>query len=242
MKLSANKQLLVDKFLSPVSRIVDKCAISLCEDKIFTLASNDDATIILYSSLNFNTGIKKEEATKINIPDIKKLVRVFECIDENNVDLQINSNNIEYNNTSVKFRYHLLENEIKSIVNVDKIKALTFNTDFELTQSKLNEIIKGSSFATETNKLYFSIENNKVLAELTDKNIQNTDNISFQIADSFNGEGLTEILPFNLDVFRLLLGLKSNMKVRVNNKLKILMFDITETNYTLKYIVSALVK
>jgi hypothetical protein len=59
----------------------------------------------------------------LNIPDIKKLVRVVECIDADELQFDINSNNLQYISDSFKFKYHLLEDGLMKLpsINIKKI-------------------------------------------------------------------------------------------------------------------------
>jgi len=131
----------------------------------------------------------------------------------------------------------------KNIVNVDKINKLTFDTNFELTNNKVNEILKGSTFTSETNKIYFYTKDSEVYAELSDRKIQNTDSITFSIADSYTGTDLKTVLPINLEVIRLFSGVSFNtLKVKINTKLKVLMFELNTGGCLMRYMISALVK
>ena len=245
MKLKLNKTDIVDNFLNPVSKVTDKCIINLSEDLIYTLTNNSDETIILYSVYKSTNPLPNKEVHKLNVPDVKRLCRVFDCINEDVVEFDINSNNIEYTSDDVKFTYHLLEDGIiqNGLVSTDKIKSLAFDCSFNLKETKLAELLKGSSFASGSNKIYFSTRDKKVFAELTDKNIQNVDSISYLVSDSYTGADLVDILPMNLEIIRTFSGLKfKDIVVKINTKLKVLMFEINNSNCTMKYIVSALVK
>lgn len=245
MKLKVNKKSIVDNFFTPISKVTDKCVVNIKENLAYTLTNTEDASVILYGLYTLQNGLKKDEKRQLNIPDIKKLCRVFDCIDGEDIDLDLNNNNIGYDSNNIKFVYHLLENGIiqNGVVNADKIKKLTFDTEFDLIDKKVNEVLKGSVFTSDTNKIYFYTKDKKVYAELTDKNVQNVDSITFQIADAYTGAELKTVLPINLEVFRLFSGLSFNkVKVKINTKLKVLMFEINNGNGLLKYIVSALVK
>jgi hypothetical protein len=238
-----NKDNLIKKFLEPITKITDKCVVNVNKDFIYSLTSNDDATIILYSVYKTVTDIKDSKLISLNVPDIKRLTRAFGCITENDLNLELNANNIEYSSDTLKFKYHLLDDGIiqKNVVSVDKIKALTFDCEFILSQDKLLDIVKGSSFAVDTNKLYFHTKDKNVYAELTDKNTQNTDSISYNVTNSYTGSEIKEAMPIKVDIFRSLLGLKEDIKIKINTKIKVLMFEIQQSDYVMKYIVSALV-
>ena len=76
IKLPLNKKTFA-KFLAPISRLGDKSVIKFYKNKIYTLMSSEDNTIILYA-----TSISTEEVSdliKINISDVKKLLRAVDC-------------------------------------------------------------------------------------------------------------------------------------------------------------------
>ena len=74
-----------------------------------------------------------------NIPDIKKLIRVLDIVPANEVSLTINSNNISYSENGYKFRYHVLDDGIIKLpnINVNKINNLEFDTNFTVNRKIL---------------------------------------------------------------------------------------------------------
>ena len=92
-------------FLDTVSKISDSAILNVKEDKLTSLVSSIDNTLILYCEY----AIPSEFEDTLNIPDIKKLARVLDTLDRDKVNLTINSNNIQYSGDSVKFKYHLFE-------------------------------------------------------------------------------------------------------------------------------------
>ncbi len=119
------------------------------------------------------------------------------------LDLNINSNNIQYSGNGVKFKYHLFEEGFitRPNINLDKINKFKFDVEFNLDKILLQRLFKGSTFASETNKIYFYTENGNLMAELTDRARHNTDNFTLSL-------GKTDIelkpVPVNLDNIRLL--------------------------------------
>ena len=94
------------KFLDAISKINDSGVIfDIKEDKITSLVSSIDSTLILYSELNTAVGFENT----LNVPDVKKLRNVLDTIEDDNINLTINPNNIQYNGSGVKFKYHLYE-------------------------------------------------------------------------------------------------------------------------------------
>jgi len=245
MKIKINKNEIISKFLTPISKITDKCIINLQPDSIFALTNTDDGSIILYANLKVLTQLPENNKVILNIPDVKRLNRIFDCLNSDILDIEVNTNNLKYDTDDIKFVYHLLDDGIiqKSVISIDKISKLTFDCVFDLTSAKYNEILKGSTITTDSNKLYFYTKDNKVFAELTDKATQNLDSITFNIAETYVGSEIKQVLPISLEIFRLFSGLKADkIVVKINTKLKVLMFEISDSVVTLKYIVSALIK
>ena len=57
-----------------------------------------------------------------------------------------------------------------------------FDVEFKLNKNTLQRLFKGgSTFASETNKIYFYTEGNNLMAELTDRARHNTDNFTLSL-------------------------------------------------------------
>jgi hypothetical protein len=241
MKLKiASKKDFIANILGPISNLNDKVVLKVEKDKISSLTASTDATLVLYSE----TESECEGDKSINIPDIKKLVRVLECVEGDALELDVNSNNIKYAGDNFKFTFHLLEEGIIKVpsINVKKINDLKFDTTFKVNEQKLSSLFKGASFTTETNKLYVFFENNKVYGELGDKSRHNSDNFQCVLSDEFTGTALTKTLPINFETFRLINFNKcQNIEFAVNLTLGVLKIVLLRDKTKLTYIVSALI-
>ena len=241
MKLSIpNKKDFISNVLNPVSNLNDKTIIKIEKNKISSITASNDATLVLYSETEVNIDAERS----INIPDIKKLVRVLECVDTEHLDLEVSSNNIKYAGDNFKFTYHLLEDGIIKIpsINVKKINELKFDTTFKVTENMLSSLFKGSSFTTETNKLYIYVENNKVYGELGDKTRHNSDNFQCVLANEFTGTALTKTIPVNFETFRLINFNKcSDIEFAINVGFGVIKIVLNKDKTKLTYIVSALI-
>jgi len=175
------------------------------------------------------------------VPDLKKLNRVLDCINQDEVELTVNANNLEYKSPEVKFKYHLLEDGFINPPMIKAEKIMSFETDFsfELTKEDFSKISKAATFTTETNKIYFYLEDGAVKCELTDRARHNTDSFQLQVGKNIKGEEL-KVLPVNFDSFKLINA--ENVKVAVNNKFGVLIFDIESDSLKLRYILSSLTK
>ena len=101
----------------------------------------------------------------------------------------------------------------------------------------------GYAFASDLTKIYFSTQENNVVAEINDKTLQNVDHINLIVTPTFIGEPIEEAIPLSMEVFKNLAHCRSDIRVRLNSQYKVFIFQNTEEeNVELKYIISALVK
>ena len=224
------------KFLDAISKINDSGVIlDIKEDKITSLVSSIDSTLILNSELKTSPGF----TNTLNIPDVKKLRNVLDTIEQDVIELTINTNNIQYSGTGVKFKYHLYEEGFitRPNINLDKISKFTFDVQFTLNRETLQRLFKGSTFASETNKIYFYTESGNLMAELTDRARHNTDNFTINLGAA---EFTLDPIPLNLDNIRLLTSINNEFEVKVNTEYGVVVFDIQDSDTKLKYIISAL--
>ena len=129
-----NKKDFVSNFLVPVSNINDACILSIEGKNINCTLASADATIVCRTSIEVETDLV--DKTTLNLPDIKKLVRVLDIIPSTDIELQINENNIAYNKNGYKFKYHLLDDGIiKQPRNVNKSRSITKEKDFSLLEA-----------------------------------------------------------------------------------------------------------
>ena len=234
-KLSLAKKGEFLTLLDAISKISDSAIVDVKEDKITSLVSSIDNTLVLYSEY----GVPSTFEDTLNIPDIKKLARVLDTIETEEIDLQINSNNIEYTGSDVKFKYHLFEEGFLTNpnLNLEKINKFKFDIEFNLSKLTLQQIFKGSTFTSETNKIYFYTENGQLMAELTDRARHNTDNFSLCLGDT---NFTLDPIPVNFDNIRLLSIINNEFIVKINTEYGVVVFEIEANNIKLKYIISAL--
>jgi hypothetical protein len=244
MDLKLDKKAFADNFLNIISKAVDVASIKATKDGLYVVCNKPDTSIILLGK--YNHALDIEEETTLNIGDIKKLLRVIECIEEDEVTFKINSNHLLYKSNTMQFKYHFLDDAIVPKVSLkkEKIESLELDTFFDIEYKKLQEILKASSFTTDTNKIYLYGQPDGIYCELGDKEKSNTDNITLKVVDKIEGQPLTQSLPFNLDIFRVLSGVKfDKARVGINLKFKVMSFFVKPTDDTeFKFIISGLVK
>lgn len=236
-----NKKDFVSNFLGPVSNLNDASILSIDGNKISCTLASADATIVCKSMIDVETDL--ENGTKLNLPDIKKLVRVLDIIPSAELELQVNENNLSYNKSGYKFKYHLLDDGIikQPSLNVEKVKNLEFNTKFTVKEAGLNTLFKGSSFATETSKVYFFEEDGKIYSELGDRSRHNSDNFVCMLSDQFEGS-IQKPLPVNFDSFRLVSFDRSReVNFSINTDMGVITCNFEKGDAQLIYIISALI-
>lgn len=236
-----NKTEFVDKFLTPLSRINNSCSLHLKDNRLSALVATPDASVILNATWKFSNSFSDEN--KLNIPDINKLIKVLDCIPEEGIALKINSNNISYNEKGIKFKYHLLEDGILSTpaINMEKVKALQFETEFVITNNNLQSLIKSSTFASETDKLYIRTGNGVVYSELTDKNKSNVDSIELILSQEYTGAEIDNALALSFEIIRIVSCNRfANVLTKINSNLGVLLFELNNSNVELTYVASGL--
>jgi hypothetical protein len=243
MQITINNQQFKRGFLEQICKISDSAVIKIESGYINCICSSPDNSIILYSRLK----IKTEEIISpvtLNVGDIKKLIRAFDCVDSEDLTFTVKNNNINYSDTNVQFKYHLLEDGIitQPKINVQKLEELDFNCSFTLTDKALTELLKGSTFSSDSNKVYLSSVGKSLKGNLTDKTKFNIDNFELNISNDFEGQELKD-LCLNFEVFRTLSASKFNtLKCKISSKLGVILFLFENSNIVSKYIVSALTK
>ena len=240
MDLKLDKKAFADNFLNIISKAVDVASIKATKDGLYVVCNKPDTSIILLGK--YNHALDIEEETTLNIGDIKKLLRVIECIEEDEVTFKINSNHLLYKSNTMQFNYDAIVPKVS--LKKEKIESLELDTFFDIEYKKLQEILKASSFTTDTNKIYLYGQPDGIYCELGDKEKSNTDNITLKVVDKIEGQPLTQSLPFNLDIFRVLSGVKfDKARVGINLKFKVMSFFVKPTDDTeFKFIISGLVK
>lgn len=237
-----NKNDFVSKFLSPISKINENAVIKVHSDKITSLITTNDETLILYVIYYSDNNLP--EVKDLNIPDVNRLIKVLNCIDDDNMDISLDRNKLTYTSDNINFKYHLLEDGIitSPSISFDKIKKLNFSTSFDIRSTDIINIIKGSTFTVDTDKLYLFTKDGKVQCELTDKQKHNIDSFSQTISDTYTGDSIIDAIPLNFEIMRLISGLRfDSCTVSLDPVKKVLLFTITSPTYTLNFVTVGLI-
>ena len=238
-----NKANFCTKFLKPISCISDLVIINVENDRISSLNKTSDNNIILYTTCT-DISSDTEQRTSLNIADIKKFIRAFDCIEDTQVNVKVNGNNIEYKSPKTKFKFHLLEDGIIAPIamSIQKIERFNYDTKFKISAAAFASLLRSSTFITDSNcKIYIYTEGSAVHAELTDKTRHNVDSYSTLLSDSYEGNAINSAIPFPFESIRSISTLKSlDISVQINTSLGIMCIDVVDEGYSLKYISTAM--
>jgi hypothetical protein len=243
----ADRKSFISRFLSPINKLSDNITLKVKSNKITSITSSPDNTCIIYSVFQ-QPNDEVDDTITLNIPDVSRFIKVLTCIDSDDIDLLYDNNNLQYKSSSVRFTYHLLEDGIISVpaISIEKVKQLEFDLDFEIPRSEIISLIRGSTFTTESNKIYFYTKDGGVVCELTDKERQNVDSFSIKVADSFRSESgvdMTKPLAMNFEILRAISAIQFvELKVHVNIDKNVFLFDIDLDNININIIASGYIQ
>lgn len=232
----------INNFLSPIGKLTENTVIKVRPTELFSLSTSSDGTLIVTCSMKQQNDV--QETVYLNIPDINKLVKVLSCIADDSVELQYNNNNIEYKSKNVGFKYHLLEDGIiePPSVDINKIKNIDFSFRFEVSSNTINQLVKGSTFTTDTNKIYFYTKDSQVYASLTDKQRHNVDSFTQQVAESYSGDQLTKELALSFETIRIVSSIRfDKLTININPELNVFLFKIDTEDTTIMVVSSGYV-
>lgn len=237
-----NKNDFVTNFLSPISKLTENTVIKVRDNNITALCSSNDGTLIVNCVTEQNNDV--DETLYLNVPDINRLMKVMTCITEEDIQVNFNNNNIEYKSSNVGFKFHLLEDGIidPPSVDIEKIKKIDFNFKFKMCPDTVSQLVKGSTFTTDTNKIYFSTDDSKVFASLTDKQRHNVDSFTQVVSNSYTGDALTKELALSFETIRIISSIRfEDLIVSVNPDLNVFLFQIITKSTSIMVVSSGFV-
>jgi hypothetical protein len=239
LKISSREKF-YNYFITPLSKVTDSAVLKVENKKITSLVSTSDNTIIISAEYIDDT---IDVVKTLNVPDLKKLCRVLSCIETENLELDISQNFIGYSSDSIRFKYHLYDDNIINTpkINMEKLKSYTFDGKFTLPYNSIVSLIKGSSISTETNKLYISVKSTTVFGELTDKTRSNIDSYGIKISENYDGIQFALPIPLNFEIFRIISSMKfKELQANLITKMGVLTLDLNLDNSNFKFLLSAL--
>jgi hypothetical protein len=243
MQIQLNNNTFKKLFLEQISKISDAATIKVNKDSLDCITCTSDNSIVL--SVSLPVTISDEVTVKtLNVGDIKKLIRALDCIAEENINIKLSNNNIVYSDKNIQFKYHLLEDGIITVpkINLQKLESLEFDSSFTVMDRSLSDMVRGSTFSTDSNKVYLTSQGNVLKGNLTDKTRYNIDNFELMVANDFKGTSI-ENMCLNFEIFRILSTCKvSSLDCKISSKLGVVLFDFRNNIIKTKYIISALTK
>ena len=163
------------------------------------------------------------------------------------IDLALDNNSLSYTSdvNTTSFKYHLLDDGIleEPSVKIEKIYDMGFDFECDIEKDIFKIVLKGSSFADKTNKIYLYTKDNSFYGLLTDESLQNVDTVEFELSDTYVGADINTKIPLNLQIYRVISTLQfDKIKIKINIQKGIVMFEIKDDDFLLQYLVTALVK
>jgi hypothetical protein len=222
-----NKNSFVNGFLSPISKLSENTVVKVRSGELTAITSSNDGTLLVNCVLPQQTDI--DETIFLNIPDINRFIKVLSCIEEDNITFNFNNNNLEYKSDNIGFKYHLLADGIidPPSVDINKIKNIDFKFKFTVTNNVVNQLIKASTFTTDTNKIYIHTEQDSVMATLTDHQRHNVDSYTQSVAKSYTGDPLVKELALSFETIRIISSIRfDTLDIRINPDLNVFLFQI----------------
>ena len=243
MKITIDKKSFTNDFLKPINKVTERGVIKINKNNATALVNESSSPLFLYCDTKINC--KVEDGVVLSIGDFQKLLKAINCIEEEEPTFEIKSNHLHYSSPNLKFKYHLLEDGVITAptFNLQKLEALKFDTTFSISKDVIKNIIRNSTFTSDSTKIYFYTQDEKVFCELNDRTISNLDMINMLVSDSFTGNPLKTAFPLRLDWFDNFTSLEfEEISVKYNSTNNVVIFHIETKNTTLKYIVSTLTK
>lgn len=208
------------KYLTAANGLYEQCIIH-CDAKTNILdvfVSTESEHIILYSEYS---NVKVTADITMNIPDLKKLIRMLMLINAETFDLEIKNNSISYSTPELSFKYHLYEDGIIRVKKINKNLLKNFKGEYIFTVSSdiIDNLIKQSAVLGNVEFVYIRGENGKIYCNITDKKIPNIDSIEHLFIDTGDSNINFSEMKFGLDSIRLLTTIKcSNITWQIHTK------------------------
>ena len=237
-----NKIAFIKNFLTPISKISDSCILDIKNNNLNCSTSTPDNSVMFH--VNYPIEGVFDDNEVLNCSDVKKLIKAIDTIDDVDILFTLEENNLTYKDKDIRFKYHLLEDDIikRTKLSLQKLSDTHFNTSFKMDNDRIRDLIKGSIFSSDSNKIYIYTNGGCVHAELTDKARKNIDTISLKMSNSFDGDTIDSV-PLCFEIFRIIdTSASKDIFVKINTKLGIVLFEI-ENNYNkMTYLISSLIK
>lgn len=214
-----NKQSFV-RFLQAAGALYDQCVMHCNKDTnmLDVFVSTESEQVIMYSE--YTNAICSDTFT-MNIPDLKKLIKLISYIPAETFTLTINNNSISYNTPELSFKFHLYEDGIIRVkqINKDMLKNFKGEYSFSLSADDIDDLLKSASVLGNVDFVYIKGEQGKIVCEITNKQIPGTDSLTVTMIDTQDTSITFDEIKFSLNDMRLLNSLRcSNMVWQLHTK------------------------
>lgn len=231
---------LIKSVFTPLSFVAEKVVISIKDSKITTCTTTPDGMIILHLIKQVETDL---DDVNFNIVDVKRLKNLLESATdlEDNDQLVLKGNVLQYKSKKWRFKHHLLDDGIlKSMqINSKKIKEFGNKTSFTLTKENLKEIVKLKSLNPTCEKVYFKFtKDDGVVAVVTDYVITNSDEMSVEVCKDFDGEENSMGCPVYFEMIKILSQNRNVDEYKVKYNGGAFLIQAVSDGVLLSYIVS----
>jgi hypothetical protein len=215
-----------------------KTAIFVNEEHIYAISAINNNSIFLYNTYKpiSVSGI----IPRINL-NASKLKTALTCVkDQEEIALIVEDNKIAYKDENIKFHVRLLNDNIVAVpnFNINTFNNLKFDFSMTLTRKLVNELKKGDTFCAESNKFYFSIQNDKPCFTFGDKTNSHVNEMCIALDAKFQGTIPESV--FESSILRMIFKTTNDIVMRVNEK--VLMFEIETDNSRQVYLTTKLKK
>jgi hypothetical protein len=224
-------------FLKGLSKINDRLVLYSVDDVLYSITSSEDNALYLHAHMEAECG----EDFKINLPSISKLDAAIKVIREDDIEITLNKNRLDYRGGGLKFSYHLLDDGVltEPKISLQKLNSFTYDIEFEVSSKFLTQLLKQFKL-TPTDKVYIYTLNDKLIWKLGDETKPNTDSFEIESMDvDFNIEEPIIIKSNNL---KLISATNSDLKFNINSKMRITKISIEQEELTMDYYLTSHVK
>lgn len=199
------------RFLTAASMLYDQCILT-CNSKqklMSVFVSTESEEVIMYSEF-FNIDVSDD--VTLNIPDLKKIIKLIEYIPADTFNLTINNNSISYNTPELSFKYHLYEDGIIRVkkMNTNMLKQFEGEYVFTVSSDDISNLLKTNSVLGTNEFVYISGVQGKIICEFTNKKIANLDSVKITLLDTGDVNLNFREMKFKLEDIRILGSLRGN--------------------------------
>lgn len=189
MLLNINNIEVFSTFLDCISRNVPSCKFIINSNITKVFAINDNKTIRLLTNTNSLTCEQEVSFCFGELIKLKQSINLIKNINKvNNCVIDFNNTFISYNN-NVKFKLKVIKEDIISrYISQDLKTKLQYNYKFNTTSGYIKNILNSINIINNSDsKIYFSCNDNLVIAEIDDKTNNICDSLGIPIGKLIEG-------------------------------------------------------